>query len=109
MGHAVRVVCRAEVAAGFALAGLTTVEVSDPEEGMRRVRELAATPDVGVVLVQEDVYAGFSEEARRDLGRRLLPMVVAFPEPSWKPGLTAPEVYIVDILRRAIGYSVRLR
>jgi len=107
--YGVRVLCRPEIAAGFALAGLRPVEAATPQEGSERLRELLSQDDIGVVLVEETFYDGLPEDLRRQVGRRPLPMVVPFPEPAWVPGGEAAETYIVELLRQVIGYRVRLR
>ncbi len=108
MSDRVHVVCRPALAAGFRLAGLRPEVAADLPEGVRRVTALLGDPDAGVVLVEEDFYAALPEAERRELARRPLPMVVPFPLPSWAPATAAPEAFIADLLRRAIGYRVRL-
>lgn len=105
----VRVLCRPELGAGFALAGLRTVTAANAEEGRALMQELLAAPDVGVVLVEETQYDGFPDELRRQIGRHPLPMVVPFPEPVWEEGREPSEEYIVELLRQVIGYRVRLK
>lgn len=109
MTHSVRIVCRPEIGVGFGLAGLPRIEVADAGEAAGRILELMDSPGVGVVLVQEEFYAALPEEMKRDLGRRPLPMVVPFPGPAWAGGPEAAEAHIIEILRQAIGYRVRLR
>lgn len=109
MTHDVRVLCRPDEAAGFALSGLVPLEAHTPAEGSALMEELLARPDVGVVLVEEGVHAGFPEELRRRLAKRPLPMVVPFPGPVWTERAAGPEAYIVELLRQVIGYRVRLR
>jgi hypothetical protein len=36
-------------------------------------------------------------------------MVIPFPAAAWVPGREAAEAYLIEILRQAIGYRVRLR
>jgi hypothetical protein len=43
------------------------------------------------------------------MDRSPLPMVIPFPAAAWAPGREAAEAYLVEILRQAIGYRVRLR
>jgi len=109
MSYAVRVVCPPEVAVGFALAGLHTSSVGTPAEGNECVKELLSRPDVGVILLEERLHAALSNDIRRELARRPLPIVVPFPGPSWVPRAEGPDSYILELLRQAIGYRVRLR
>jgi len=109
MSHAVQVLCRPEVAAGFGLAGLHPLEIIDPADGITRLREQLRDPQAGVVLVEESLYDALPEELQRDLSRRPLPMVVPFPGPQWTERGEAAEAYIVELLRQVIGYRVRLK
>jgi len=108
VSHRVEVLCRPEVAAGFALAGLRPLEASDPADGVARLRELLRDPGAGVVLVEESFYDVLPDDVRLEVGRRPLPMVVPFPGPQWEERPEA-EAYIVELLRQVIGYRVRLK
>jgi vacuolar-type H+-ATPase subunit F/Vma7 len=108
MSRSLRVVARPELAAGFALAGLPTVEAATAEEGAARIEELAQG-DVGLILTEEEFLNAVPESVRRELWRRSVPILVPFARPSWTEAAAAPESYILAILQRAIGYRVRLR
>jgi vacuolar-type H+-ATPase subunit F/Vma7 len=109
MEYALRVLCRPEVAAGFALAGVTPIEVGTPEAGAAAVRDLLSRSDAGVALVEEAIYDALPDELRRQVGRRPLPLLVPFPGPTWTARGEAAEAYIVELLRQVIGYRVRLK
>lgn len=96
------------VAAGFALAGVAAEGVED-EQAPDRVRELAARPGLGVLLVQDTVLARLDPADREALDRRVTPVVVPFAGPSWTEAPDRADAYILELLRRAIGYRVRLR
>ena len=96
------------VAAGFALAGVPAEGVDD-EHAAERVRELSTRPDVGVLLVQDSVLARLDPPDREALDRRVVPVVVPFAGPAWREGGERADAYILELLRRAIGYRVRLR
>jgi vacuolar-type H+-ATPase subunit F/Vma7 len=104
----VRVLCRPAIAAGFRLAGLRPDVAADLPEAGRRLARMLDDPEAGVILAQEDFYASLPEGVRRELARRPLPMVVPFPLPSWAAPPASPEGFIAELLRRAIGYRVRL-
>jgi vacuolar-type H+-ATPase subunit F/Vma7 len=103
------VLCSPEVAPGFGLAGLPTVEAEADQDVSLLVDAEVGQPEVGVVLMQERLYDRLPEEARRRLGKRALPMVVPFPDPTLETRPEAAEAYIVELLRQVVGYRVRLR
>lgn len=109
MSYEVAVLCQPHVAAGFMLAGLRPVEAVSLADGVVEFSRLAGRPEIGVILVEESIHQALSDETRQDLGRRPLPMVVPFPGPSWVGQAAQADQYIVELLRRAIGYRVRLR
>jgi V/A-type H+-transporting ATPase subunit F len=107
MELSVRVVCRPELAPGFALAGLQSVGV-ERDGAAEAVQRLAAEPGVGIVLVEDRLEAAIPEDVRRHLERQAAPLLVTFPSPSWQ-GPGAAEAYVLELLRQAVGYRVRAR
>jgi vacuolar-type H+-ATPase subunit F/Vma7 len=105
--HVVRVVCRPALVEGFALAGVSSLSASDGEEAAARIARLLRQSEVGVLLVEEGLYAALPDDTRRTLDQEPLPIVVPFPGPTWAEREPA-EAYVVELLRRAIGYRVRL-
>lgn len=101
--------CRPEVAAGFRLAGVPTVEVEGRHEVAVVLEQLVGRPDLGVILIEEEMYQRLPADRRRRLGKQPLPLIVPFPGPAWVERPTAAEQYIVELLRQAIGYRVKLR
>ena len=61
-----------------------------------------------MLLIDERLHRGLPEEMRRELSRRPLPMIVPFPGPSWAEQRD-PDAYVLELLRQAIGYRVRLK
>lgn len=104
-----RVLCRPEVAAGFALAGLRAVPAVTAHAAETRLRELVSEPETGVLLVEEQLHDALPPDVRRRFARRPLPMVVPFPGPMWGEPAAGPEAYVIELLRQVIGYRVRLR
>lgn len=108
MRHEVRVLCRPAVAAGFRLASLRVHVAADAPAAAARLMALRRDPAVGLVLVEDALHAQLPPEESRASGMAL-PIVVPFPGPSWKAPGSAAEARILEILRRALGYRVRLR
>ena len=108
MTYGVRVLCRPATAAGFALAGIVADAAED--EGMveASLRALLARREVGVILLEQSLYAALAPDLRTQVDRVAQPVVVPFPGPAWRAAPSAEE-QVVELLRRAIGYRVRLR
>lgn len=104
----VEIVCTSAVAAGMALTGLPVSAADSRVEAVRELEKRIREGRRSVILVDEATYRDLSAEARRALGRQALPMVVPFPLPEWR-ARGAREANIVELLRQAIGYRVRLR
>ena len=108
MSSSVRIVCRPGVAAGFGLAGVTADPVDHSAEVEPVLGQLMSQREVGVILLQEDLYAALSPDLQVRLDRSAAPVVVPFPGPAWADVPSAEE-HVIELLRRAIGYRVKLR
>jgi vacuolar-type H+-ATPase subunit F/Vma7 len=104
----VRVLTRPLLAPGFELAGLAVTRADDPAAAAHALKQWAADPDVGIVLVDDALYRALPRELLTRLDRQAPPVVAPVPEPHWDDRGEA-EAYIVEILRQAIGYRVRPR
>jgi vacuolar-type H+-ATPase subunit F/Vma7 len=105
----IRIVGRQGQVAGFAAAGLPTTTVTPDATGLSVIQDLIQEQDIGVILVSQDVYDFVAPSLERLLARKPLPMVIPIPNPEWQEGPGSAERHIVELLRRAIGYRVRVR
>ncbi len=94
--------------AGFSLAGVPVVEIENPADTLTTVTRLIDDAEAEVVVIEEALYEELPPEVRRSFGRLTQPVIIPVPGPNWTEESKAHE-YIVDILRRAIGYRVRLQ
>jgi vacuolar-type H+-ATPase subunit F/Vma7 len=105
----VHVICSREAALGVGLVGLTPLVVANGEEAAAAMTRLSTEPARGgVVLIEQALYDALPPSTRRQLRREGLPVVMPFPGPGLPLG-TPPEQELLDILRGAIGYHLRLR
>jgi vacuolar-type H+-ATPase subunit F/Vma7 len=107
MELSVRVVCRPEIAPGFGLAGLRADTAVDGATARAQLAALTDNPAVGIVLVEERLHRALPAEFAQRLERQPRPLVAPFPSPSFGAPEAAEEA-VLEILRRAIGYRVRL-
>jgi vacuolar-type H+-ATPase subunit F/Vma7 len=106
--HLVRVVCRPAQAAAFELAGVVPEVAPDAPRALEALKRLAGEDSVAVILVDEGLHQALPADLRLRLDRQAEPIVTPFPSPKWD-GPLAAEAYVLEILRRAIGYRVRPR
>lgn len=102
------VIAGSGLTAGFSLAGVHVVEAANGEEAAREIGRMAGESEAEVVIVEESLYEAMPDELRRSFTRSSRPIVIPVPGPDWTAESKAHE-YIVEILRRAIGYRVRLQ
>ncbi|HEX7024441.1 MAG TPA: hypothetical protein VF187_06455, partial [Gemmatimonadales bacterium] len=62
----------------------------------------------GVILLQEEIYQALPDDVRARLDRSAHPVVVPMPGPAWVAAPSAEE-RVIELLRRAIGYRIKLR
>lgn len=109
MKAAVHVICGPEAAPGIALAGVAPLVASSGDAAAAALQRLAGEPGRGgIVLIEQALYDALPASTRRQLRRDGTPIVMPFPSPGLPTGVP-PEQELLEILRRAIGYRVRLR
>jgi V/A-type H+-transporting ATPase subunit F len=91
---------------GFALTGVSQV-TTGAVEVPSLLRDLARDPQTGVVIVDERLAIGNVPEQARQLERRWPGLVIVLPGPE-RAARPAEEDYVLQLIRRAIGYQVRL-
>ena len=91
---------------GFRLSGVThhVIKEEEPED---MLKELMAEPETGLVVVDERLIRGVAEARLRDMEKRWFGMLLVLPAPE-KLG-AGPEDYALRLIKRAIGYHVRLK
>lgn len=95
----------ADTGAGFGLAGIRQF-VPGATERSGLVLSLARDPTTGVVIVDERLIDQMLDRQLADLDREWPGLVVVLPAPALAP--RAEEDYALQLIRRAIGYQVRL-
>ena len=92
---------------GYRLAGCSTVVASPGPEAAASLRHLAETPDVGVLLVSEDLWASIDDRLRGDVEQLARPVVMPIPEGERTPG-AAREHLLGEMFQRAIGFRIQI-
>lgn len=90
---------------GFSLTGVTQYAI-DAEDAEVTLKSVMAEPDTVVVVIDERLLKGINEERLREMEERWYGILLILPAPE-RIGEEA-EDYAIRLIRRAIGYHVRL-
>lgn len=106
--HRVAVICKEALGSGFKLAGLEVRAAPDTEEARLAVRDLLAGSDYGLVLIEQDLLDGLDERTQKSVDASNVPLVVPFPSLHAGQWDRDERAYIQEMVRRAIGFTVRI-
>jgi len=102
----VRVVAPSRDALGFRLAGLAVDTYEGAQDAKGILLRRVADPECGVLLVDESIWPLLDSKTTRQLAESHRPLVVTLPMGA---GAVAEKEYLERLIRRVIGYQVRLR
>jgi V/A-type H+-transporting ATPase subunit F len=91
---------------GFKLAGVKQY-LSEEKELTALLKEIIRQHDTDLIVIDERLLTGRNEEMISIIEKKWHGIFLALPSPK-KPGAEI-EDYAVRLMRRAIGYHVRLR
>lgn len=94
-------------ALGLRLAGAAVEEIGAGDEAAA-FRRLLADPEVGVLAVEAALLAAAPERLLAKAHARGLPVVLSFALPRRWDEADRGRAYVADIIRRAVGYGVKL-
>ncbi len=90
---------------GFALAGVRQ-RVCEPEAAEALAAATLRDPEVGALLLDERLLPASAQRGLRERARRSAGLLILLPAPG--AAATAEADYLLELIRRAIGYQVRL-
>ncbi len=91
---------------GFALTGIAQRAV-DAQEAETALKDATAGPDIGLIIIDERLIKDITEERLRDIELGWHGILLVLPSPEKLPAEV--EDYAARLIRRAIGYHVRLK
>jgi len=91
---------------GFAIAGLEQLMIA-ADEAHRTLLETTDDPDVGVVVIDERLLVGVEDEVIQKLHHQWPGQLLVLPTPAG--AVPVEEDYLQRLIRRALGYHVRIR
>jgi vacuolar-type H+-ATPase subunit F/Vma7 len=103
-----KVVTRPGEGLGFRLAGAPVEEVEEGDVAAR-FRALLAEPGLGVLAVEEGLLKQVPELLLERIGRDGVPVLFPFAFPRRWEEAGRGEQYVATLIRRAIGYHVKIQ
>lgn len=98
-----------DTAAGFRLAGVEVREANSPEEMRRGVEAVLADREAGIVVLDEALFRRLPERLGKKLEESAAPIFIPIPTIRlWREAIK-PEEYVARLIRRAIGYQIKIR
>lgn len=91
---------------GFRLTGVAQ-HVATEQTVEEMVRKFMADADIGLIVLDERLRPGVNEERLRELEKKWHGVLLFLPAPERKGAVA--EDYALALIRRAIGYHVRLK
>jgi len=91
---------------GFGLAGIDQY-IAEPQELEDILGKAMGDPENGLIVIDERLTAGIDEERMREIEGAWHGVIVVLPSPLAGPGET--DDYAARLIRKAIGYHVRIR
>lgn len=98
-----------DTALGFRLAGVDVTEVGDREAGADQLLTLLRSKESGIVIYNEEFQSALPGKSRVALEESMAPVFFAIPVAQAQRTGEQPEQYLARLLRRAIGYQVKIR
>lgn len=91
---------------GLGLTGVTH-HVVKQEEAEMTLRRITRDPEAGLIIIDEHLVSGIRDEKMKEIERSWHGIIVVLPSPE-RPEADM-EDYAAQLIRRAIGYHVRLK
>jgi len=91
---------------GFKLSGVAQHTVAPPDVE-NTIKKFMAEPDVGLIILDERLREGIGAERLREMEKKWHGVLLFLPAPARAGGEV--EDYALALIRRAIGYHVRLK
>jgi vacuolar-type H+-ATPase subunit F/Vma7 len=98
-----------ETALGFRLSGIEVRKADSESELRGRIEAVLNEKDVRIVIVDEEMFRGLPEKLERRLESSTAPLFLPIPTIKvWREEVR-PEDYAARLIRRAIGYQIKIR
>lgn len=113
MSNRIVIVCSAEMATGYKMAGTITYPVSSAREALRRLETLLKDENVGLVAIEDNFYSQFEKEAIIKIETSEKPVVMSIPfvETTKRTDEIEKETvnYVEKMIERSSGIYIKIK
>ena len=103
----VLVIMGSEVKPGFQLTGVEVIEAKDVKEAEDKVLEAMESGKYGIIILEEEFLEKFDPRNKTKILESVVPLVV--PISVTLSSKMSVEEYLEMVVRRAIGYQIKVR
>lgn len=94
---------------GFSLAGIESLQFKDGENIAPILQNIIDSGEYGLLAIEEAFLTNLPDEVLKRLKKAGIPVIVPIDTPrSWQ-GKAETESYIVRLIRKAIGYQIKIK
>ncbi len=93
---------------GFRLAGAPVEEIEEGQEA-ERLKAIVSDPSLGVLAIEETLLDRVPEALLQRVGREGVPVLLPFALPKGWQEAGRGEQYVATLIRRAIGYHIKIQ
>lgn len=103
-------IANSEVVKGLKFSGINVLGVDTPELAKKALLDVMKGEDFGIVIIDEAFKRTFDSYTKRLIEESSTPLFVPLPlQLIWQEVEAPPDdTYVVDMIRRAIGYQIKI-
>ncbi len=94
---------------GYRLAGVDTIAVTEGDNFTEIIDKSIKTAGLGILCVEDVIINRLPEPFMRRIGKLAMPLIVPITIPAEWKGRREGESYIARLIRRAIGYQMKIK
>lgn len=98
-----------DISTGFSLAGVEVKEAEVDEDITLFLHNIIENKEYGLIAVEEKLLKKVPEEDLKRIRKTGVPVIVPIDTPRSWHGEVEMESYLVRLIRRAIGYQVKIK
>lgn len=98
-----------DISLGFRLSGIEIKEAKEGEDITPILNDIIKTGEYGLLVVEEKFLAKVDEGILKRIRKTGIPVIVPIDTPKSWQAEAEMESYITKLIRRAIGYQVKIK